>query len=234
MIWRSLQNKGILIASLSLVSCATTETYKPIQLPAFAGAFFSECAGKDGSISIEIFSSGKVQQIFDADWTSDVNGDWGLASYSPLGQTMFQLDFMHKPQTFKQSGKSFADLESLAVGNQHVLSLNGHEIGLRADEVTCLLNHKIPQRWLKKIVSDVSTSKEIQYVISDSGRTINLSLNKHGNRSEEYWKADIAWSLYWGFKKMQLSVRLLRDEQALVIHSDQFQQLDCRIVSQEE
>jgi len=234
MIWRSLQNSALSLLTLGLGACATTESYKPIQLPAFAGAYFGECSGKDGSVSIEVFSNGRVEQNFDVDWTSDLNGDWGIASYSPLGQTLFQLDFVHKPPSFKQTGKAFADLENLSVGNQNLINLEGHEVGLRADEVTCLLNHKIPQRWLRRIVEDVSDNKEIKYIISDSGRTINLALNKHGNRSEEYWKADIDWSLYWGFKKMQLSVKLLRDEQALVIHSDQYDKVDVRILAQEE
>lgn len=232
--WRSPRNSGILVFSLSLAGCATTQSYKPIQLPAFAGAYFSECSGKDGSVSIELFSEGRVHQIFDADWTSDENGDFGLASYSPLGQTLFQLDYSQKQDAFRQTGKPFAGLEKLAVGRRHLVSLDGHEIGLRTDEIACLLNHKIPQRWLKKIVAETSSANEVQYVVADSDRSIRLSLNKHGNRSEEYWKADINWSLYWGFKKLSLSVRLLRDEQALVIHSDQFEKIDCRIVSQEE
>ncbi|MBC7533541.1 MAG: hypothetical protein H7318_18370 [Oligoflexus sp.] len=232
--WRSLRNSGTLFISFSLAACATTQSYKPVQLPAFAGAYFSECTGNDGSVSIEMFSEGKVQQIFDADWTSDANGDFGLASYSPLGQTLFQIDFVQKQDSFKQSGKPLPALEKLAVGKHKIVSLDGHEIGLRSDEVACFLNHKIPQRWLKKIVAETVTANEIQYTVVDSDRTIRLSLNKHGNRSEEYWKADINWSLYWGFKKMSLAVRLLRGEQALVLHSDQFDKVDCRIVSQEE
>lgn len=232
--WRSLRNSGTLFFSFSLLACATTQSYKPVQLPAFAGAYFSECAGKDGSVSIEMFSEGKVQQIFDADWTSDGNGDFGLASYSPLGQTLFQLDYMQKQEAFKQTGKPFASLENLAVGKHKLVSLDGHEIGLRTDEIACFLNHKIPQRWLQKIVAESVNSNEIQYIVADSDRTIRLSLNKHGNRSEEYWKADISWNLYWGLKKLSLSVKLLRDEQALVLHSDQFRTVDCRIVSQEE
>jgi hypothetical protein len=232
--WRNLQTSGILLLSFGIVSCATTHDYKAIQLPAFAGAFFSECSGKDGSVSIEVFSSGKVQQIFDADWTSDANGDWGVASYSPLGQTLFQLDYVQKQQAFKQTGKPFAGLDSLSVGSKQIISLEGHEIGLRTDEIACLLNHKIPQRWLKKIVSETVTANDIKYLVIDSDRKINLSLNKHGNRTDEYWKTDISWSLYWGLKTVKVSARLLRDEQALVLQSDQFEKVDLRIVSQEE
>ena len=234
MIWQRLQSSFLLVLALGLAGCTTTEAYQTIQLPAFAGALFSECSGKDGSISIEMFSAGKVQQIFDADWTSDPNGDWGVASYSPLGQTLFQMDFSQKDQVFKQTGRTFEELGSLAVGSNHLLSLGGHDIGLRTDEVSCLLNHKIPMRWLKRIVSESDTANEKNYVIADSSRIIKLALNKHGNRSEEYWKATIDWRLYWGLKKLQLTVRLLRDEQALIIRSDQFENIDCRIVSQEE
>ena len=234
MTWRSLQNSGILALAVGLGSCVTVESHKPVQLPAFAGAYFGDCAGKDGSVSIEMFSEGKVQQIFDADWTSDASGDWGIASYSPLGQTLFQLDFSQKKQAFKQTGKTFAGLENLSVGRQHLLSFNGNEIGLRTDEVSCLLNHKLPQKWIQKIVSQSENPNEIEYVIADGKRTIHLALAKHGNHSEEYWKANINWSLYLGLKKLQLSVRLLRDEPALIIHSDQFEKIDCRIVSQEE
>jgi hypothetical protein len=230
--WQSLPNKGILALSLILLGCATTQAYKPIQIPAFAGAYFSECSGKDGSVSIEMFSEGKVQQIFDADWTSDGSGDFGMASYSPLGQTLFQIDYNQKQKEFKQSGKTFPVFEKLASGDSQIISVDGHEIGLRTDEIGCLLNHKIPQRWLKKIVAETDSANEIQYMIADSDRSIRL--NKHGNRSEEYWKADIKWSLYLGLKKLSLSIRLLRGEQALILHSNQFDKVDCRIVSQEE
>ncbi|MBC7660391.1 MAG: hypothetical protein H7249_11885 [Chitinophagaceae bacterium] len=234
MTWRTLQTSGLLALTFGLYSCATTETYSPVQLPAFAGAYFSDCTGKDGSVSMELFSEGKVEQIFDADWTADANGDFGLASYSPLGQTLFQLDFVHKSQTLKTTGKSFANLENLAVGDRRLVEYNGHSIGLKTDEIACLLNHKLPQRWTQKIVSHDETAENIEYVIVDSKRTIRLSLAKHGNRSEVFWKANINWSLYMGLKKLQLSVRLLRDEPALVLHSDQFEKVDLRIVSQEE
>ncbi len=231
---RSLQTSLTLGFGLGLLGCATSQNYRNVQLPAYAGAFFSECSGKDGSVSFELFTQNKVQQVFDADWSADADGNWGLASYSPLGQTLFHLEYSQQDQKFKQSGRPIEDLGTLTVGDHRIVSLNGHEIGLRADEVTCLLSHKLPGRWLKRIVDENNTAQETVYTIVDSGRKIHLSLDKKMKRTSDAWRATIDWSLYWGLKSMRLSVKLLRDEQALVLHSDQFEQHDIRIITQEE
>lgn len=220
--------------SLLMASCATTANYKTVKLPAYAGAYFSECTGKDGSVSIEMYESGKVQQIFDADWSADDRGDIGLASYSPLGQTLFQLDYSHKTKAFRQSGKPFKVFENLTVGKQNILEIDGHEIGLRSDEIGCLLNQRLPQRWLKRIVDEKSDSVATRYTILDADRKITVSLPKNSNRSEERWSATIDWSLYWGFKTLALDIRLLKSEQALVLHASQFDKIDVRVIAQEE
>lgn len=224
------------ITSLSALagSCATTAGYKDIKLPAYAGAYFSECSGKDGSLSIEMYENGKVSQVFDADWSADSNSDYSLASYSPLGQTLFQLDYSAKQKSFKQTGKPLGALETLKVGSNSMLELEGHQIGLRADEVTCLLNHKLPQRWLKKIVAEDSTPKHTRFIIKDSDRTIRISLPKSGGKSEESWQAKIDWSLYWGLKRLSLDMKLLRNEQALVMQASPFEKIDVRVIAQEE
>lgn len=222
------------IAVLFATSCATTEGYKSVIIPAYAGAYFSECSGKDGRVSIEMYESERVQQIFDADWSADSNGNYSLASYSPLGQTIFQLDYTAEQRTFKQTGKTFKTFEHLSVGSSSILELDGHPIGLRSDEVTCLLNHKLPQRWLKKIIDEESDAIYTRLNISDSDRLITISLPRHGNQLDENWRVSIAWSLYWGFKKLSLDMKLLKNEQALVLRAKQFDTIDVRIIAQEE
>lgn len=230
-----LNNNFLAIAvSLLATSCATTANYQNIQLPAYAGAYFSDCTGKDGSVSIETFENGKIQQIFDADWSSNESGDLGLASYSPLGQTLFQLDYSAKNKTFKQSGKPFRVFDQLKVGKQNILEIDGYEIGLRSDEVACLLNQKLPQRWLKKIVDEKIEKTLTRYTIWDSDRKIEISLPKSSSRSDENWSARIEWSLYWGLKSLALDIKLLRSEQALKLHASQFEKIDLRIITQEE
>ncbi len=232
----SCSRQSLLTLSLSLYlsSCATTASYKTVKLPAYAGAYFSECTNKDGSISIEVYESSKVQQIFDADFSADGSGDFSLASYSPLGQTLFQIDYSAKAKAFKQTGKPFEAFQNLAVDKENVLTLDGHDLGLRADEVACLLNQKLPQRWLKKIVGEESDAHKTHYIIHDADRVITVNLPKTGSKGDESWSAKIDWSLYWGFKKLSLDVKLLRNEQALVLHANQFDAVDVRIIAQEE
>lgn len=218
----------------TLGSCATTASYKTVKLPVYGAAFFSECAGKDGSISIETYERGKIQQSFDADWNSDPNGNYSLASYSPLGQTLFQLDYDSKLKTFKQTGKPLKVLEDVKVGKQNMLEVDGHKVGVRTDEVTCLLNQKLPQRWLKRIVAESTDAQGTRYIVEDSDRTIEIYLPKAGLKNEENWSAKINWSLYWGLKDLDLKIRLLKAEQALVLHTNQFDTVDLRIIPQEE
>jgi hypothetical protein len=233
---RSIKAKGVvvLVLGIFLTSCATTSSYQNIKIPAFAGAYFSDCNGKDGSVSIEVYEESKVQKIFDADWSSDDSGDFSLASYSPLGQTIFQLDYIEKSKEFKQTGKPFEAFRSLSVGNRNIIRLDNYELGVRADELACFLNQKLPQRWLKRIVKEEPNTNLTRYIIHDTNRVITVDLPKNGNKSEENWTAKIEWSLYWGFKNISLNMKLLRDEQALVFHSSRFDRIDVRIIAQEE
>ncbi len=221
------------LSGLLLTSCATLRAPRDIKVPAYASAYFAECVGKDGSVSFEVLENGKVQQIFDADWSADAKGDISLASYSPLGQTLFQLDYSTKSKAFRQTGSPAKFLEDLSIGSKSMLQIDGHDLGLRVDEIACILNHKLPQRWLKKIVDENLDEKKNDFLLIDSDRKIRLSFPK-GSRGDLSWSGSIEWSLYWGLKTLKLDMKLLKNEQALVLRANQFENLDVRIISQEE
>lgn len=221
-------------ALLLLTSCTTIPPYKKIRLPAFVGSYLSECTGKDGTVSIELSEAGKIVQILDADWTTEASGNWGVASYSPLGQTLFQIEYNKNSSSLRKTGQQAEGVNKLDVSKEGILTFDGHEVGLRADEVGCVLSQKIPQKWISQVVGEKVEKESLVYIIRDKNRTINLTIGKHGSRNEFSWKADIEWPVYLGLQKVRVSMGLLRSEQALLLRSDRFENRDCRIVIQEE
>jgi hypothetical protein len=163
-----------------------------------------------------------------------MSGNWGIASYSPLGQTLFQIEYDKVASSLRKSGQQAESVSKLGVNKEGVLVFDGHEVGLRADEVGCVFSQKIPQKWISQIVDEKVDKDGLAYTIVDKNRTIVLTFSKHGSHNEYSWKADITWSLFLGLQKVRVTMGLLRSEQALLLHSDRFENRDCRIVIQEE
>lgn len=231
---RNSLHKLLFAVLVFLTSCTTIPPYKKIRIPAYVGSYLGECTGKDGTVSIELSESGKIVQILDADWTTEMSGNWGVASYSPLGQTLFQIEYNKGSGSLRKGGQEAESVSKLDVSEEGILTFDGHEIGVRADEVGCILSQKIPQKWISQIISEKVENEALVYTIRDKNRTIVLTIGKHSGRNEYSWKADIQWSFLLGLQKVRLSMALLRNEQALLLQSDRFENRDCRIVLQEE
>src|SRR6476620_6178211 len=92
---RRLNSPAVALPWLLLAaSCTTTQPrYVDVQLPAYASAIFVECASTNGALAFQVNRQGQTLEAADLEWAAKTNGDWGLASYSPIGQTLFQIQF---------------------------------------------------------------------------------------------------------------------------------------------
>jgi len=90
-------------------SCTTTPPrYVEVQLPAYASAIFVECASTNGALAFKVNQNGQTVEAADLEWAAKSSGDWGLASYSPMGQTLFQIQFQKQKQSFEATGRGGA------------------------------------------------------------------------------------------------------------------------------
>ena len=232
MSWANLRLASSAVVVVGLSACSTTQNYMKVSLPVVVSTSFAECGSNDGSSDVEWIKDGKLLQVFELDWNAHSNGDWAVASYTPLGQTLFQLDFDAKEKKIKQKGQAGDALAPLG-GESDILTWDSKALGIRYDEAACFLGQKLPRRWLKKIVSDESTNKFFRYRIVDSGREILATLDKSNRGGISGWKVQVEWSLYW-FKKMSLSMDYSSSEQAILIRSEQFAGPELRIASRED
>ncbi len=214
---------------LCLVSCQTIQSFQDVQLPAYAGVYFSECRHQDGAVRFSIGGQGPEQERLDAEWASRSNGDWSLASYSPFGQTLLQVSYQEVPASLAVKAKEATPLQNLTLDPDGFLRFDGQRIGIKADEVACLLEMKLPRAWLKKVIAQNQEPENLQIEVDDGERKIDLKLGKHGLKQEWVWMFDVRWSMYWGLRSEALRFEL-RHGPELILSSQSYPHLSARMI----
>lgn len=222
---------GAALASLS--ACATLRSYRPAQLPAMALTYFSECRGQDGAVTFQFLESAGSSDKVDAEWVARQNGDWTLASYSPLGQTLFQASFSQSPLALQYVGRQNIWFSSLSVQKDGYLRWKGEKLGLKALEVACFLETKLPRAWLKSVVDQSAADRITRLDMAEEDRRMTIFLYPYGEGQDILWESTLEWHLYWGLRHQSLKVRKLRSG-TLELSSDDFPQMTWRIHVREE
>jgi|GEM_PF-2831734 hypothetical protein len=206
------QPAGLLYACLVglwfLTACTTLPKYKDVQLPAYALSYFSECTSREGAVTFALAQNAQTSGNLDMEWTSNPRAEWTLASYSPIGQTLFQVEFSKNPLRLNKTGRQSAMIEDLDVDGDGYIRFKGQLLGMKAEEIGCLLDMKLPRTWLKQVV-DLSTEDQgLRLDLIDRERRTSLRLAKHGSSSPILWTVEMHWSIYLGLKDEALKLEL--------------------------
>lgn len=221
------------MACLLLSSCATVPKYRTPDLPAYALTYFSECRRQDGAATFFFSDQGSTLDKIDVEWVSKANADWSLASYSPLGQTIFQANYTHSPPSIQVTGRQNPWFGNLSVDREGFLRWKGEKLGLKATEVACLFAMKIPRAWLKLLVDQKAVERSTRLEMIDETRQISILLSPHGANQDIVWEFVLQWQLYWGIRQESLKFRLLRSS-GLELSSESYPELGWRMSARED
>lgn len=216
-----------------VVSCATVPNYVDVQLPAYASAIFVECASTNGALTFQVNRQGDTVESADLEWAAKPNGDWGLASYSPFGQTLFQIKFNRQSQSYEATDRGVAWLDDVTIASDGFVRYKGQKLGLRPDEFPCFFSGHLPRSWLRQVVSYTTDTDSLTLKIQDKERVTAVRIAKHGSSATWNWEALSVWDVYWGFRQESLQLKSSKDS-SVVLTAESLRDVECRWAPREE
>lgn len=215
-------------------SCATTiPGYVDVQLPAYASSIFVECASTNGALTFQVARQAQILEAVDLEWAAKSNGNWGLASYSPMGQTLFQIQFNKQNQGFQTAGRGGNWLDDVSVNPEGFLRYKGQKLGLKPDEFPCFFSGHLPRTWLRQVVSYKAEVDGLHLTIQDKERRTAVRIAKHGSNVPWNWQSTSTWSAYWGLRQESLQLQSRKDA-VIVLTAENLEDIECRWSPKEE
>ncbi len=181
--------------------CATVFNYVPIQLPAFASVHFSDCERANGAAQVQIYYQKILQNGFDVDFAAKYLGDWGIATYTPMGQTLFQINYLGLREEIQVIGRNVEKFDRFSIDSNNFVNFDSYPIGIKPSEIPCLAMGKLPIEWLKRVVKFERSDEAYRVIIRDEGRRTDVLLYKHGDGLDKNWTVNTEWKTYWGLKE---------------------------------
>ncbi|MCX6127985.1 MAG: hypothetical protein NTX25_02840 [Proteobacteria bacterium] len=233
LIKKYLNSISIILLLLQIQACSTLPSYIDIQLPAYASSIFADCSSLNGALRFQFYREGNSIEPIDMEWAAKPSGDWGIASYSPIGQTLLLIKFSKDRQNFESSGYKTEWLSDLSVSPKGFLRYSGQKLGLRPDEFPCLWSGILPRNWLRQVLAVSQDVSGMLIRIQDEERNILVRVAKHGSDLPWTWQADINWDLYWGLDRRSLHIESGRNKN-VSLSSETMKNLECRWFPKDE
>ena len=230
---RLLRRLTLVFATCWWASCATVPTPIDVQLPAYASGLFVECSSTNGAISFQFNRDGNTVEALDLEWAAKGNGDWGLASYSPFGQTLFQIKFSKASQTYEAAGRRGEWLNDVLIHPDGFLRYKGQKLGIRPDEFPCFFAGRLPRSWLRQVVATAQDSEGLILNVQDRERLTTVRIARHGGGSPWVWQSLSTWTEYWGLRHESVTLQSLKDNN-VTLTSENLKAVECRWAPKEE
>jgi hypothetical protein len=186
-------------AAVIFVGCQTGGGVKlgEVKVPAVLDPLFILCVPGDGATTLQVFDSGQLLGSGEAEWLAKVPGEWDVEVSNAVGQTMLKLQ--RRPGGVKAEGKLAAKVPQLGVDPKGYLVVDGHQIGLKADEIPCLLNFGLPRGWMNQTTGLSVSDRRTVVDFADPVRTMTVTATDLGVRSKEKVCTDLSWRTFLWF-----------------------------------
>jgi len=164
----------VAVAAGALAGCQTIGG-APTQarLPAVLEPYFATCTPGDGAAAAQVFADGSLLGSAQGEWVAKAKDSWEAVIETPLGNTL--LTVVRSGATLTTQGPLAQRLPQLAVGEAGFLEIEGVRSGLRADEVPCLLDFKLPAAWRPLLQEVEGKGSKIVAHFADAHRDIDLT-----------------------------------------------------------
>lgn len=188
--------RTLLVLGLLLQGCQTTAPSGDVKVPAVLDHLFIPCQPGDGATTLQVFDSGHLLGSGEAEWIAKGPGTWDVEVSSAVGSTMLKLQ--RRTGEVKAEGKLAAKVPKLAVNGNGFLEIDGHFVGLKADEIPCLLNFGLPRPWMTQAAALELSDRRTVVDFVEPSRTMTVTATDLGNRTREKVCTELSWrSFLW-------------------------------------
>ncbi|SME87739.1 hypothetical protein [Pseudobacteriovorax antillogorgiicola] len=186
---------------LAFVSACQTTSYIEPKLPIAVERLFSTCSQGEGNVFLSVRDQGQYLFGTEMDWVANGSQAWSLEAYNSFGQTVGRVHGdLQKPGLLLSLPA--IDAGQVSVDENKSIYIQGHYIGIKLDEIPCLLTGRIPKSWQANITSYEETQKGAKLAFHHGNRNISLILNDLAKVRPSFC-ADYQWSEYMGFVNHQ-------------------------------
>jgi hypothetical protein len=201
------KNSGLGFGVLALLvfmsaACTTTGPYNPVTLPSDLSHHFVGCAKGDGALLMRVFQAQELKIRGEVEWLATNESEWQINLMSPLGESMVQIKRVKSALDI--SGMLSKGIPKVAIREDGYLEIDGHLVALRADELTCFFQNKLPQAWVPFLYR-ISKKKGSVLRFADEVRNIRLHLIG-GRQAPPKMCAKIKWSQMLGLVRSELDL----------------------------
>ena len=192
----------LLLCPLYLSSCHDFRPIEPLEkipLPKHYLNFFDTCYPSEGGGRVQWFKDKAPVAEARLDWLADNKKIWQTQLSDPFGMILLDLKWAQYPPSFSQSGKFKARLPQIKVNKEGFWEANGVMLGLKAEEIPCILKGKFPRSWRDMVYKkERNQSKNILY-ISEQSRKIYITFKEPKGKLTEAC-ALFQWNQFLGIK----------------------------------
>jgi hypothetical protein len=176
---------------MTVVGCQTTAPQGDIKVPAVLDPLFIPCQPGDGATTLQVYDSGQLLGSGEAEWLAKTPGEWDVEVSNAVGVTMLKM--ARRAGVVRSEGTLAKKLPRLAVTRLGYLEVDGHLVGLKADEVPCLLNFGLPRAWMSQTSGLEVSDRRTVVDFVDPVRTMTVTATDLGNRNKEKICTDLTW-----------------------------------------
>ena len=157
-------------------SCATQPKYlNSTVVQSQNENLFKDCIISEGSHRLELREDKEYIAGVDLDWISRKKG-WILEGYNQLGQTIGRLSYDEGAKLFYIRGQLQDRIPELKISESGYMLVDGHEIGIKPREVSCLLDSSLPSAWLNILTGHSFSNGKTQLNFVDEMRSIKVEI----------------------------------------------------------
>jgi|GEM_PF-5693577 len=185
---------GFLIQSCETTKFLTANDVPPVFLEVFEPCF--PRSGVNDLESVGIFGNG-VSPVVQLAFESKNEGQVGIEVAAEIGPALLALNIASRK--LEKDGIFSGIADPLSVGDDGRLLYKRYFIGLRDDEIACVIAGRLPAAWLSKITNVQKNAERQQVEIKHDGRTIQIAFDKLATPKKRSFCADISWRVAAGF-----------------------------------
>ncbi len=185
-----------LAVALFLVGCQTVAPSGDVKVPAVLDPLFIPCQPGDGATTMQVFDGGQLLGSGEAEWLAKAPQVWDVEVSNAVGQTMLKL--ARRTGGVTADGKLAGKVPKLSVNGDGYLEVDGHLVGLKADEIPCLLNFGLPRPWMTQVANLEVSDRRTVVDFVDAVRTMTVTATDLGDRNKERVCTELTWrSFLW-------------------------------------
>jgi hypothetical protein len=181
----------LLIMTFFFVGCVATGPKESRTLPASMESYFRICNPLSGAMVVRALDDGNLLGSSEMEWSSSDSG-WRIDLSNAAGFNLATL--INTGRNLTRTGEHAGRLPPMSVDAEGFLEVDGNFVGIKAQEVPCLLASALPRSWIPLIyMVEGNQDSRFKISIEDDERDIIVRTRNLGHPEKEQICAEISW-----------------------------------------